>query len=96
MLVVVIMVMLVLVSTKIDSKSSHDSRMTKERSCHDQGEALKDCIRATECYKSGKYTMKECLEREDNVQCKDLQYAYYVCKREQLDMRSRIQGIKSS
>ena len=64
------------------------------RTCKTAGESLQRCLRETECFKSGKFTMKECLKQTD--ECKDLANAYFVCMRGQLDMRSRIQGFKAS
>lgn len=64
------------------------------RSCELAAETLKKCLRDTDCFKSGEYSMKECLQRGN--ECRDLANAYFICMRGQLDMRSRIQGFKAS
>ena len=62
------------------------------RSCEANAEALKQCLRKTECYQSGQFTMKECLAK--TTECRDLHHAYVACMRSQVDMRTRIQGTK--
>jgi len=64
------------------------------RSCKQGAEALKACLAETDCYKSGDYTMKECLQRTS--ECSALQFAYMTCRRSQLDNRDRIQGFKGT
>ena len=64
------------------------------RSCQEAGDTLKECLRKTECYRSGKHTMKECLRMTD--ECTAVHHAYVVCMRGQVDMRTRIQGNKAT
>jgi hypothetical protein len=64
------------------------------RSCHDAAEALKNCLRQTDCFKSGKFTLRECVSQ--TTECKDVHYAFTTCMRSQLDMRGRIQGFKAA
>ena len=64
------------------------------RSCAEAAETLKACVRKTECYQSGQYTMRECLER--TKECQDVYHAFVMCMRGQVDMRTRIQGNKAT
>ena len=59
--------------------------------CKDIAETLLDCLRQTECMKSGKGA-KECLQLTDD--CRVYRNTYFECKRSQLDMRTRIRGMK--
>lgn len=67
---------------------------SQSRSCKDAAENLKRCLRETECFQSGEFTMKECLQKTD--ECESLNYAHSTCMRGQLDMRRRIQGFKGT
>ena len=59
--------------------------------CKDIAETLLDCLRATECMKGGKGA-KECMKLTD--ECRVYRNTYFECKRSQLDMRTRIRGMK--
>ena len=59
--------------------------------CKDIAETLLDCLRQTECMKSGKGA-KECMQLTDD--CRVYRNTYFECKRSQLDMRTRIRGMK--
>lgn len=60
---------------------------------------LKDmikCMIETKCVKSGK-TIKECGADQQVIEtCNEFRLRYIRCKREQLNMRSRIRGNKST
>ena len=59
--------------------------------CKDIAETLLDCLRQTECMKGGKGA-KECMKLTD--ECRVYRNTYFECKRSQLDMRTRIRGMK--
>jgi len=59
--------------------------------CKDIAETLLDCLRQTECMKSGNGA-KECMNLTDD--CRVYRNTYFECKRSQLDMRTRIRGMK--
>ena len=59
--------------------------------CKDIAETLLDCLRQTECMKGGKGA-KECMQLTDD--CRVYRNTYFECKRSQLDMRTRIRGMK--
>ncbi len=59
--------------------------------CKDIAETLLDCLRQTECMKQGKGA-KECMNLTDD--CRVYRNTYFECKRSQLDMRTRIRGMK--
>ena len=61
------------------------------RSCQQTADSLKECLRQTECMKSGKYSMAECAEQGE---CAPLYHAYVRCRQSLLDGRARIRGIK--
>ncbi|TMW62105.1 hypothetical protein Poli38472_009598 [Pythium oligandrum] len=65
------------------------------KSCRDMAELLRDCMVEQECMRDGTRTLKQCLKmREYAHECSELRYAYFECKRGQLDMRTRIRGPK--
>ncbi|GBG25506.1 Cytochrome c oxidase assembly factor 5 [Hondaea fermentalgiana] len=64
------------------------------RSCQDAADSLKRCLRESDCVKKEGKSMKECVKHVQ--ECESLKNAYVVCKANQLNMRSRIQGLKAS
>jgi len=62
--------------------------------CKDIAQTLLDCLRETECMRSGK-PAKECMAAEDSPDCQVYRNTYFECKRSQLDMRTRIRGMKA-
>ena len=57
--------------------------------CKDIAETLLDCLRATECMKSGKGA-KECMKLTD--ECRVYRNTYFECKRSQLSTCARASG----
>lgn len=53
--------------------------------------SLVECVKKTECAKSGK-PIRECMKEES--ECTEYRTAYFECKRGALDMRNRIRGQK--
>jgi len=62
--------------------------------CKDIAQTLLDCLKQTECMKSGG-SAKECMAAADAPDCQVYRNTYFECKRSQLDMRTRIRGSKS-
>ncbi|KAL6748219.1 cytochrome c oxidase assembly protein [Haematococcus lacustris] len=52
-----------------------------------------ECLRSTECVKSGKHELRECMAQKA-PECESFRYALFHCKRGQMDARTRIQGNK--
>jgi len=66
----------------------------KSHSCKGAADTLKRCLRDSECGRTTNKTLRECAAIAD--ECKPFRTAYFICRREQLDMRSRIQGMKGA
>ncbi len=64
------------------------------RSCQDAADSLKRCLRESECVRAGGRSMQDCIKEVE--ECEPLRNAYVLCKREQFNMRSRIQGMKGT
>ena len=61
-------------------------------SCAEQRQALLECLADSPCIIAGR-PIRECVTlREDESGCKELNAAFFECKRGQLDMRKRIKG----
>lgn len=52
-----------------------------------------ECLRKTECMKSGQKTLKDCMA-EHAPECEQFRYALFTCRKGQVDARTRIQGNK--
>ena len=52
---------------------------------------LKRCLKETECWKKGGKSMSDCAKEGH---CEEYVNGYKLCRMQQLDMRSRIQGNK--
>ena len=76
-----------LLAAKVDAALQQEPMVD----CKDIAETLLDCLRATECMKGGKGA-KECMKLTD--ECRVYRNTYFECKRSQLDMRTRIRGMK--
>jgi len=62
--------------------------------CKDIAETLLDCLRQTECMKSGGRA-RDCMDAAAAPDCQVFRNTYFECKRSQLDMRTRIRGNKA-
>ena len=58
-------------------------------SCKEVAEALVACLKQSKCVKDGG-EIKKCLGTEES--CQTLRNAYSTCRRQALDMRTRIRG----
>ncbi|KAK9820435.1 hypothetical protein WJX72_010335 [[Myrmecia] bisecta] len=61
-------------------------------SCHGLLEQLVQCLRESDCFKKEHKDIKRCAREAE--ECSGLRFAYFKCKRGQIDPRSRIQGNK--
>ncbi len=61
------------------------------RSCKEVARSLFECMKQTECVKNGG-DMRECMAK--NKECNELRTTYTLCRKEALDMRTRIRGNK--
>lgn len=61
------------------------------RSCIDVAQSLVQCMKDTPCVRAGG-DIRRCMR--EHAECGDLRRAYFQCKRDGLDMRTRIQGQK--
>ena len=64
-----------------------------KRSCHDAAQQLALCMADTPCVAAGKGIM-DCMRAKELGDCERYRTAYYLCRRSQLDMRTRIKGRK--
>lgn len=58
-------------------------------SCYEQRRAVLECLADSPCTAAGR-SAKQCMD--EDVSCKALCSALFLCKRGQLDMRKRIKG----
>ncbi|EKU21447.1 cytochrome c oxidase assembly mitochondrial [Nannochloropsis gaditana CCMP526] len=63
------------------------------KSCKEAAYALLACMQQQPCMKTGG-SLTECLKSEDVDACSVQRNAYFLCKRSQLDMRTRIRGTR--
>ena len=64
--------------------------------CREHMEDLVRCIRATECGRQPGVSSSECLRKRLVPECDGLKEAYSRCRRDMLNMRTRIRGSKAS
>ena len=60
-------------------------------SCSKQRDELMQCLVDSPCMKAGN-SIDECSKQPEPDGCADRRFAFYMCKRGQLDMRKRIKG----
>ena len=66
------------------------------KSCKEIVDQLKSCLKKDDCVVKGGKTPVECLRSPElSDKCKQLRQAFFFCKKEQLNMRTRIQGPKA-
>lgn len=61
--------------------------------CHEAAQQLALCVEASQCVRDGGSIMA-CLKAKEAPECERLRTGYYLCRRQQLDMRTRIRGRK--
>jgi len=55
---------------------------------------LKRCLKESACMREEGKTMKQCVKQVE--ECQAYKNAYVICKNQQFNMRSRIQGLKGA
>ncbi|GFH50080.1 hypothetical protein CTEN210_06556 [Chaetoceros tenuissimus] len=64
------------------------------KKCAEAALSLLECMERSECVKDGK-SVHECLKDPiESDECKAQRNAYYTCKHSQLNMRTRIRGVR--
>lgn len=65
------------------------------KKCAEAALSLLTCMEESECVKKDKKSVNECLKDEiESNECKAVRNAYYTCKHSQLNMRTRIRGVR--
>lgn len=69
--------------------------MEKPKKCAEAALSLLTCMEEAECVVKDKKTVMECLKDPvESEGCKAERNAYYTCKHSQLNMRTRIRGVR--
>jgi len=79
--------------------SLQEDELEKEqkRSCSGLKEELMSCLHKSDCMVKDGKTMKECMDKEIagvDTDCRQIQFAFFECRRSMLDMRTRFRGKK--
>ena len=72
---------------------SHGGADAPQPACHEAAQQLALCVEASQCVRDGGSIMA-CLKAKAVPECDRLRTGYYLCRRQQLDMRTRIRGRK--
>ncbi|KAL7569955.1 hypothetical protein ACA910_008611 [Epithemia clementina (nom. ined.)] len=65
-------------------------------SCSEAALSLLTCIEECDCVKKDGKAMIDCLKSpSDSEECQAQKNAYYMCKHSQLNMRTRIRGVRT-
>jgi hypothetical protein len=62
--------------------------LVQGKSCVESAKDLKACCQDH----LGNQSLQECINVKSNDACMEMRNSYYHCKRQQMDMRSRIRG----
>ncbi|XP_071125135.1 cytochrome c oxidase assembly factor 5-like [Mytilus galloprovincialis] len=70
-----------------------------KKSCDRLRHELRDCLIYSDCVQKDKRTPRECLKLGTHnptvpMECHELRYRFFQCKRSIIDMRARFRGIK--
>jgi hypothetical protein len=66
------------------------------RSCAEAALSLLTCLEETDCVKNDKKPVIECLrDPVESDDCRAQRNAYAMCKHSQLNMRTRIRGVRT-
>lgn len=69
--------------------------MEQPAACGEAALSLLSCMEKTECVLKDKRDLVDCMKDEGNVEdCKAERNAYTMCKHSQLNMRTRIRGVR--
>ena len=70
-----------------------ESTADAKPACQEAAQQLALCMEASQCVRDGGAIM-DCLRAKSTPECERLRTGYYLCRRQQLDMRTRIRGRK--
>jgi len=86
-----------LLSTHSVHPSTHQCQIIfQPHSCSEAALSLLECLEKLPCVTKDKRPMIECLKDEaESDGCRDVRYAYSMCKHSQLNMRTRIRGVRT-
>lgn len=63
--------------------------------CSEAALSLLTCMEESDCVKKDKRSVHECMkDPTESDLCKAQRNAYYTCKHSQLNMRTRIRGVR--
>eukprot|EP00934_Nitzschia_sp_Nitz4_P008256 Nitzschia sp. Nitz4//scaffold5_size260463//71774//72113//NITZ4_000962-RA/size260463-augustus-gene-0.28-mRNA-1//-1//CDS//3329555280//8246//frame0 len=66
------------------------------KACSEAALSLLTCMEESPCVKKEGKSLLECMKDEsESSVCKAQRNAYYLCKHSQLNMRTRIRGIRT-
>ena len=69
---------------------------SQPHSCSEAALSLMECLEKLPCVTEEKRPVLECLKDEyASDGCRDVRYAYSMCKYSQLNMRTRIRGVRT-
>ena len=71
------------------------SIQSQGKQCNEAALSLLDCMERTECVAKNKKSLEECMKDPiESDPCRAERNAYYNCKHSQLNMRTRIRGVR--
>jgi hypothetical protein len=69
---------------------------TQPHSCNEAAFSLLQCMEETPCVTQDKRTVYDCLQDPyESDPCRAFRNAYTMCKHSQLNMRTRIRGVRT-
>lgn len=73
----------------------HHPHQQQAKQCNEAALSLLDCMERTECVAKNKKSLEECMKDPiESDPCRAERNAYYNCKHSQLNMRTRIRGVR--
>lgn len=65
------------------------------KKCSEAALSLLTCMEETDCVKKDKKSIMDCMKDPvESDDCRAQRNAYYTCKHSQLNMRTRIRGVR--
>merc|ERR1712168_446246 len=68
-----------------------------KKACSGLREELLTCLQKSDCFQKEGKTIKECMNSNESgvdMDCRQIQYSFFECRRSTLDMRTRFRGRK--
>lgn len=77
--------------------SEYSIHHSQPHSCSEAALSLVTCLEEMDCVKKDGRSMSDCLKDnlEMDIDCKAQKEAYFMCKHAQLNMRTRIRGVRT-